>query len=166
MPPKRASSKPLEWISDCIGTTDATVTNGVIELGLRDDEVAEVWQIDSYISGGLAAGANDEVEYHKMISMDPDVIADPSVAANMEDLEIIMHHGLSMDRDLTTTGQSQGQRANHSIRRYNPPVLVGTDMGQVVKGDAAEVGAFWTTVYFTRRRANVSELNQILLKRR
>lgn len=164
---KRSSSKrPLEWALGCINTTDATVTNCRIELGLRDDEVAEVHKISTIIQGGLARGANDLTEYNMMLSMDPDISSDPSVAANHDDLEVFYEHVLELVVDLTVSGQSQGPVAIDCSENFDPPILVGTDVGMVVKGDAAEVGAFKARLYFTRRRANVMELNQILLKRK
>jgi hypothetical protein len=157
---------PLEWKMDTIETSDATVTNGRIALGLRDDQIAEVHKVHSYINGGLAAGVDDTTVFDMMLSMDPDIVADPSVPTNHEDLEIFFRHSLSLTRDLTTSGQSDIKNDSELISDFDPPVLVGTDVGQVVTGDAAIAGSFWTRVYFTRRKATAQELNQVLLKRR
>jgi len=51
------------------------------------------------------------------------------------------------------------------------PVLVGTDLGLgfyvvTVTGTLDAGSLAYAKVWFTRRKANVSELNQILLKRR
>lgn len=163
---KSSSKKPLEWQIGRVNTTDATVTNFRIELGLKDDEVAEIHKVDSNIFGRLTAGADDIVEYNMMLSMDPDIDASPAVAANHDDLEVFFEHFLHMDRDLTTTGQSQSLLSDHKVSDFKSPVLVGTDVGMVVIGDAAMIGAFWVRLYFTRRKASVTDLNQVLLKRR
>ena len=162
------SKKPLEWQFDHINTTDATVTNGRIELGLKDDEVAEVHRVDSHIgTSNIPDAANDDIKAYKMLSMDPDVASDPSVATNHEDLEIFFEHSQSMQQEVGAAGTAALNRGPVSKEaNFDPPILVGTDIGQVVKGDAAIPAEFWTRVYFTRRKANVSELNQILLKRR
>lgn len=160
------SKKPLEWVFDYENTTDDTVGTERIELGLKDDEVAEIHKIDSMIKGGLTAGADDVVSFDMMLSMDPNIASDPSAAGNHEDLEVFFENNLEMDRDLTTSGQSQGITNKHKISDFDPPILVGTDVGMVVKGDATVAGEFWTRLYFTRRKATVMELNQILLKRR
>ena len=168
MAPKRSSKKPLEWQCDIINTTDATLTNGRIELGLKDDEVAEVHRIDSHIGiGNIPDAANDDVACYMMMSMDPDVIADPAVAANHEDLEVFFEHAANWQQEVGAAGTAALNKGPLSKEaNFNPPILVGTDIGQVVKGDAAIAAEFWTRVYFTRRKATVMELNQILLKRR
>lgn len=162
----KKSKKPLEWKADTITTTDATVTNGRIALGLRDDEIAEIHKIHSWIIGGLVAGADDITNWGKNVSMDPDIIADPTIGDNAEDLEVFFMHYLAMHRDLTTSGQSEGKISDVIVTDFDPPILVGTDVGQVVRGDATVAGQFWTRIYFTRRKATAQELNQILLKRR
>lgn len=161
------NSKPLEWVFGYVDAApSAVVTNYRIELGLKDDEVAEIHKIDSSIDAGLTAGADDDVDVHMMLSMDPNVIADPAVTVNHDDLEIFYEHNSHQDRDLTTEGQSQGSLTTRKISDFKPPVLVGTDVGMVVHGDAAENVYFWVRLYFTRRRASVTDLNQVLLKRR
>lgn len=165
---KRNSKKPLEWVFGYVNTTNATVTNYRIELGLKDDEVAEIHKVDLSISlGTIPDAANDNVEAYAMLSMDPDVIADPSEAANHDDLEIFMEHEQGQQVEVGAAGTSALNRGPMSkISDFKPPVLVGTDVGMVVVGDAAVPIQFWVRVYFTRRKANVMELNQILLKRR
>ena len=162
------SKKPMEWQFDAINTDSAVVQNGRIELGLRDDEVAEVHRVDSSISvGNIPDAANDDIDVSMMLSMDPDIIADPAVAINHEDLEVFFEHGQVMQQEVGAAGTAALNRGPVSKAvNFNPPILVGTDIGQVVHGDADVCVEFWTRVYFTRRRANVAELNQILLKRR
>lgn len=167
MSTKRASQKPLEWKFAAVGTTDSTVTNEVIELGLRDDEVAEIWKIESMIDfGNIPDAANDEVQGDMALSMDPDVAADPSVAANQEDMEWFYFDRSNIQQEVGAAGTDIVEKARKHVSDFNPPVLVGTDVGMVVLGDDTVLCDFWVRVYFTRRRATVSELNQILLKRR
>jgi hypothetical protein len=168
MAAKRSSRKVLEWQCDCIGTTDATITNGRIDLGLRDDELAEIHRIDSHIGvGNIPDAANDEVSVYMMASMDPDVIADPSVAGSHEDLEVFFEHSQQMQQEVGAAGTAALNRGPTSkSANFDPPIIVATDLGQVVKGDAAVACEFWTRVYFTRRKGSPSEVGKILLKRR
>lgn len=159
--------KPLEWKMDTVNTTNATVTNGRIALGLRDDEIAEVHKIDSHIAfANIPDAANDTVVAYKALSMDPDVAEDPSVAANNEDLEKFLLHSYQVQQEIGAAGQSTLRLSDEQTHNYDPPILVGTDIGQVVIGDAAIAAEFWTRVFFTRRKATAAELNQVLLKRR
>lgn len=163
---KSSSKKPLEWVFGYVDTADDTVTNRRIELGLKDDEVAEIHKVDASIDCGLVDGADDDVDCNMMLSMDPDVDADPAVTDNHDDLEIFFDMKHHLDRDLTTEGQSQGNLVTQKMSDFKIPVIVGTDVGMVVHGDATETGYFWVRLYFTRRRASVMDLNQVLLKRR
>jgi len=165
---KNYSKKPLEWQFGYVNTTDGTVTNYRIELGLKDDEVAEIHKIDAKIGvGNIPDAANDDIEVFMMLSMDPDVAADPALAASHDDLEIFFEHEQAMQQEVGAAGQSALNRGPVAkVSDYKPPVLLGTDIGMSVHGDAAVACDFWTRVYFTRRKANVMELNQILLKRR
>jgi hypothetical protein len=164
----RNSNKPLEWQFGYINTTDATITNHRIELGLRDDEVAEIHKIDSSIApvGFTAGGADDVICQTMALSMDPDVGVDPAVAINNNDLEWFYLHKHDIQQELVTTGLGQVKLNDQKSEDYDPPILVGTDIGIVVHNDAAVNCESWARVYFTRRKANVQELNQILLKRR
>lgn len=161
------SRKPLEWKMDTVNTTNATVTNGRISLGLRDDEIAEIHKIDSHIAfGNIPDAANDTVVGYKALSMDPDVADDPSTAANNEDLEKFLLHSYQVQQEIGAAGTATLKLSDEQTHQYDPPILVGTDVGQVVVGDAAIPAEFWTRIFFTRRKANAQELNQILLKRR
>jgi len=165
---KRSSNKPLEWKFGYINTTDATVTNFRIVLGLKDDEVAEIHKVMSaIIPAGFAAGGADDTALASMaLSMDPDVIADPAAAANQEDLEWFYMHFNDQQIELTTDGAFWALLSNEKNVDFDPPVLVGTDVGMVVHNDADINCMTWVRLYFTRRKANVMELNQVLLKRR
>lgn len=161
------SRKPLEWKFTAIATVNATVANARIELGLRDDEVAEIHKIESLVSfANIPDAADDEVEANLALSMDPDVAADPSIAANNEDLEWFFFDRSNIQVEVGAAGVTVIEKARKHVMQYDPPVLVGTDVGMVAKGDAAIGCGFWVRLFFTRRRANVMELNQVLLKRR
>lgn len=163
------SGIPLEWKTDFVNTTDATVTRGEIDLDLLPDEIAEIHRIDSSIFiGNIPDAANDDIDARKMLSMDPDADDDPTVNANLEDLEVFFHHGYEVQQEVGAAG-SVALRNSDSKQLELPekyPILVGTNIAQVVKGDADVACEFITTVYFKRRKANATELNQILLKRR
>lgn len=164
---KKKTKRPLEWKMDIVNTTDATVTNGRIELGLRDDEIAEIHKIDSHLAfANIPDAANDSLAIYKMLSMDPDIVKDPSTGANNEDLEIFLQHSYQVQQEVGAAGTATLVLSNEQTHNYDPPILVGTDVGQSVKGDATIACEFWTRVFFTRRKATAAELNQILLKRR
>lgn len=163
---------PLEWKTDTITTSDATITAGEFDLDLMPDEIAEIRGIKSIINTlGVVRAVNDLAEFRKMLSMDPDADDDPLVEANLEDLEVFYVHALQMMSEwaeATETG-GLGLVTSHEDQMWFPPdapILLGTNFAQVVRGPA-DVAADWiTTVYFKRRGATASELNQILLKRR
>lgn len=162
------AKRPLEWVFGYINTTDDTLTNQRIELGLRDDEVAEIWKLDSQIDiGNIPDAANDDVVAHMLLSMDPDFVTDPTLAATHEDLEVLFEHHLHIQQEVGAAGTAIQRNSDHKVSDFAPyPVLVGTDLGMCVQNDADIPVDTWLRVYFTRRKATVSELNQILLKRR
>lgn len=163
----KRSKKPLEWKMDTITTADATVTNGRIALGLRDDEIAEIHKIVSTITyANIPDAADDALFATKALSMDPDVDGSPYVMANNEDLEWFLHHPFHVQQEVGAAGQTTLKLSDMKDIDFNPPILVGTDVGQIVIGDAAIGVDFLTRIYFTRRKATAAELNQILLKRR
>ena len=167
MAKRRAGKKPLEWVFAGKSTADATPVNERIELGLKDDEVAEIHKIESLVSfENIPDAANDECQASMALSMDPDVVADPSVAANNEDLEWFFFDRSNIQVEVGAAGATIIEKARKHSESYDPPVLVGTDVGMVVKGDAGIGCGFWCRLFFTRRKANVMELNQVLLKRR
>lgn len=164
------SGMPLEWKTDVIDTTDDTVTNGVIDLDLLPDEIAEVWAIDTHMSSFLTSDADDLVVLSMYLSMDPDASGTPGTVAVLEDLETFYSHQASFQNEFaeaTETGGAGNQPYdNKTLVLPVYPILIGTNPAQVVIGDASNNAEFITTIYFKRRRATASELNQILLKRR
>lgn len=168
MAQRSSYKRALEWVFGYVNTTDSTTTNQRIELGLRDDEVAEIWRVESLVDmNNIPDAANDEVKGHLMLSMDPDIESDPGVATNHEDLEVFYEHTYDVQQEVGAAGTATLVLTDRQSSDYYPyPVLVGTDVGMVVDGDADIGITFWSRLFFTRRRASVQELNQILLKRR
>ncbi len=168
MPRRRArSGNIMEWAFDSIITTDATVTNGSVDLDLLPDEIAEIWHINTIIEGSLANANDDGTAFQLMLSMDPNISADPSTVSNHDDLEVFYEHKWVLEKDLETSGMESHRCVDDKFVSFPiKPILVGTNVGVVVKGDADVGGVFYVRLYFTRRRATASELNQILLKRR
>lgn len=172
---KRSGKKPLEWVFNSVNTTTDTVVQDRIELGLKDDEVAQIHRIDSLLDYGklLDAGpADDSAMLNMMLSMDPDIniARDPAVAVNHEDLEVFFENQVGADLQSAAVGQSVDEKGNKTKSvAYDPPILVGTDVGHIAHCESTNnntIGQSWVRLYFTRRKANVMELNQILLKRR
>lgn len=166
-----ASSKPLEWkgFGRVVVATDAAPVNTRVELGLKDDEVAEIHKIEYALESILAAtttGARADL----CMSMDPDIDDAPMAVSTTEDLETFHSNSLIMnilqavaDLDEIYPG---GKFTEVS---YDPPIMVGTDVGissQFTWLTADGSGGLLGRLYFTRRKANVMELNQVLLKRR
>ena len=161
------ANKPLEWKMDTITTANATPVNGRIALGLRDNEIAEVHKIVSAITyANIPDAANDVLFATKALSMDPNVDASPFVMANNEDLEWFLHHPYHVQQEIGAAGQNSLVLSDIQNFDFKVPILVGTDIGQVVIGDATIGVDFITRVYFTRRKANAKDMNFILLKRR
>lgn len=161
------SKRPLEWKMDTIAVADATVTNGRIQLGLRDDEIAEIHKIDSTIAYANIPDAADDILFAtKALGMDPDMNDNPLVVANNEDLEKFHLHEYHIQQEIGAAGAMMTRLSDQKTDYYDPPLLVGTDIGSEVIGDPAVGVDFLTRVFFTRRKATAQELNQILLKRR
>lgn len=170
MSSKRSVAKnPLEWVTDSIITTDATVTNGRIQLRLDRDEIAEIKKIVVCIEPPWVTDtADDLVQVAYMASMDPDVIASPSVALNREDLEVFMSGVWTAAMQVGAAGQSiqAGKWRDELALPEGSPILVGSDIGWVVQGDPSISMEWAITTYFTRRRAKANEKFNVLLSRR
>lgn len=176
---KRARSHGvLEWkFKDTSVTTSNTDSQFDIDLDLMDDEVAEIHQIESKIV--LECGANTPTQDQEIVaalamSMDPDFDGIPTLTAatnELEDLEVFYDHQYvrRFDTEGTEANFQCWQESNEKHLDFNPPILVGTNIGCNARltNVPNEVDAYYgVRVYFTRRKANVAELNQILLKRR
>lgn len=163
--------KPLEWVGfgRVVIATDANPVNTRVELGLKDDEVAEIHKVEIE-SELLLVATTTGARVDLCLSMDPDIDDAPRSVSTTEDLETFHSHThiknpiqAIADVDTIYPGEKTLERT------YKPPVLVGTDVGLVSQFTwltADGTGALLGRLYFTRRKANVSELNQVLLKRR
>jgi len=163
----------LEWVANNPGTFAGGATTEEetdrLELGLRDDEIAEIHKIVLDINLVEDFDAAKTVALYAWISMDPDSA-----------------YGVNINRDLETIVSTQYSKTAEGILAgtetvidnektlnydFDPPVLVGTDLGMGLYGlasvgnlDAGSTAFF--RVFFTRRKATAAELNRILLKRR
>lgn len=182
MAQRRARSKmPLEWKADQLtAVTDDTNVNTAIDLDLLPDEVAEIHKIESKIvpyPTVAAAGTptqDQALSVSIALSMDPNFAGEPrllSAANELEDLEVFY------DQQYEGKFDTEGTEANFQFYKlsefkvvdYDPPILVGTNVGfsMTMSNTPDEFDAkALVRLYFTRRRASVTELNQILLKRR
>lgn len=170
---KRAVRKKpaIEYKTDFVNTTDATVTNGEFDLDLLPNELAEILGIKSIITGELTSAVIDQVQYRMYLSLDPDADDSPLVNANLEDAEIFYIHDFSMAADYAEATETGGYalKISDEDQMWFPtdiPMVVGTNFSQVVIGDAAEPGEFITTIYFRRRKASNLDIVNALLKRR
>ena len=165
------SKKPLEWsgMSRLVNIHDVNPVNRQINLALRDDEVAEIHKIEVLMELTLAnATTGARIDY--AMSMDPDIIREPTDDDVWEDLEVFHCGSYIKSPIIAIADVDEIDRDDKSEEiSYSPPILVGTNIGisnQVQFITAAGVGSLKVKVFFTRRKANVQELNQILLKRR
>lgn len=166
---RSVAKSPLEWVTDTIGTTDNVATNGRIELRLDRDEIAEVKKVVVSVEPPwILDAADDLVNAAYMVSMDPDVIANPLVTVNREDLEVFMSGVWNAAMQVGAAGQTiwAGKWRDDLALPEGSPVLVGSDIGWVVQGDVSLVMEWAVTVYFTRRRSKPNEKFNVLLSRR
>lgn len=165
------SKKPLEWSGKMrlVDATDANPVNSKINLALRDDEIAEIHKIETEFMLGIAA-ATTSARGDFVISMDPDTIQDPGEPVTFEDLEVFHSETrLRTPLQLVADIDELIDDVKSKDVDFKNPVLVGTNLGissQFTWLTADGVGWIKVKVFFTRRKANVQELNQILLKRR
>lgn len=132
-----------------------------IKLGLLDDEMAQIIQIDSSMTPSV------ETTYHDfggmLLSLDPDSDNDPLVdtGGGLDDLEVFYNHRFG---GIGSSGCEQ------KIENFDPPINVGTNIGMTLKVHEIQnnpVGVKATVaIYFKRVKASDVELAKILLKRR
>lgn len=169
MPARRSSIHPLEWITDQIAVTDASVTNGRIGLRLDRDEIAEIHKVIITIDPSLLDDAADDLtDFHWAMSLDPDIIGDPEAVGTIEDLEVFAHGTAAKAMRVGAAGQSvESQMMRFDVNFPDKhPVLAGSDIGWVVRGDASLAADFTVIVYMTRRKARSNEKFNVLLARR
>lgn len=167
------NNRVMEWVAASPGifaggAATEEETNR-LELGLRDDEIAEIHKIiiGSHIEEDFEAAKRIRVTY--WVSMDPDTV---HAASLLEDLETILLRIRSLSSKGIAVGVEDVQTEDDErVYTFETPLLVGTDLGIGMYGivDAGVLEADMTAqfrVFFTRRKANAAELNRILLKRR
>lgn len=172
MAAKGSYKRPLEWIYYGMPDNEggSAVRTDRIELGLKDDEVAELWEIQGSVQNPpLIEGSDIDRTVDIALSMDPDAQNDPSDNAQLDDLEIF--YSTFNDETMLSAAAADFFYMAHNRRAFKfkwfpYPVLLGTDVGLLSTCDADANYVVEVRLFFTRRRANVSELNQILLKRR
>ena len=163
--------KFLEWSGEMrlIEATDTDPVNSKINLALRDDEVAEVHKITTETMLGLAA-TTTMAKLDMALSMDPDIKDDPGEETTFEDLEVFhSEHRVRTPQQLVADIDEVVDDGQHRDLDFSPPLLLGTNIGissQCTWLTADGVASIRVKVYYTRRKANIAELNQILLKRR
>ena len=165
--------KVLEWVAGSPGVLAGGAgeeeETARLELGLRDDEVAEIHKV---IIGSQLREDFDAGKFITMalwLSMDPNSVY---AATIMKDLETILWSIRSVyGKGILVGVECVITEDKESVYTFEEPVLVGTDLGlgmncmaSVGNLDAGSTAQF--RVFFTRRKATVMELNQILLKRR
>jgi len=175
---RRVSRKlPLEWVSKWVDLpTKAVVYTDTLDLDLLPDEIAEIWNIDSYLAftTAAAAGVDDISTINSYLSMDPDADKAPSLSATVEDLEVFFQHPVTLMTVVEATSTSVQRYKDESQKGWKAvdgkPILVGTNVGVVASYDTSAdmftAATHLVRVFFSRRRATAPELNQILLKRR
>jgi hypothetical protein len=162
----------LEWKSKYQTTTGTTITqvNAAIDLNLKDDEIAEIHQIDSQISHGpVVDAADDALDIYTALSMDPDFDEATLAGTETEDLEVFFNHFYSENVQVGAAGLGMLQEGSTKVQYFDPPIKVGTNVGaDLVKGGSTQsLAAYWhVRLYFTRRKASKDEMIQTLLKRR
>jgi len=175
---RRVSRKlPLEWVGKYLALgTKATIYTAELDLDLLQDEIAEIWNIDANLGLVISAAAavDDLSTADAYLSMDPDADKGPDITSTYEDLETFFHQTLTVNTILDGAAASAQRHSAQTRKQWRAvdgkPILVGTNVAMVGEyNTSADVytGAEWQVrLYFSRRRATASELNQILLKRR
>lgn len=180
-----SSGKLLEMARETLTytlTTTSVTTLTTVDLDLLPDEIAEIRGVESIIQLPMVAEVDGDIQVASVLSTDPgtamgDLLSWVAAtrAAQYEDLEVFFV------QQARATGKAVGTAASYMIQEHvvydknfwfpeDRPYLVGSNIGwNVGAAESADVGNEINgilTVYFTRRRATVTELNQILLKRR
>lgn len=173
---RRSSKKVLEWIYKKVSGAKATVLTAELDLDLRDNQIAEIWSVESDMvyDTSAVAGVDDEVIGEAYLSTDPNAVADPTLDATEEDAEIFYNQELNITGilDGTATSFQTCESSQHQKWEAPPglPILVGTNVGMVFEWNTTNDlwgNATWAVrMYFTRRSASGLDLAHILLKRR
>lgn len=167
-----------EWIYNQGSlTASGTDIDFDLDLDLLPDEIAEIHEVESKISPDVSSDPTQDqtIGVAMALSMDPDFDDDPSIdegaSSVLNDLEIFYDHQYKgyFQTEGTEANFQYYQLSEEKHMRFDPPLLVGTNIGvsaslnNTTNEFDATVGA---RVYFTRRKATARELSQVLLKRR
>lgn len=174
---RRSSHAILEWIGVTnIGVADNTIERESIDLVLDDDEIAEIWKIDSdIVLSRVAVAANAAVLIDSSLYTDPTVSlsAAPSAENSYEDLEQIMLHTEHIVYEYAEATETGGvalkQAFNKVVSFQDHPVIVANNLAMLSRSVGTGITptcSFFMKIYFTRRRASEIELARTLLKRR
>ncbi len=176
MPRRRTrSGKIIEWVfNNMVMSTSGTAVSATLDLDLLPDEIAEIVKIDSTLAFEDNPEKVDSVNFIAMaLSMDPNYDDDPTpilASPSNTDLEVFYEHFWSVAAGVTSSGGHNQTYSHTKISDFFlDPILVGTNIGAraIFSATTATIDATAIVrVYFRRRRATASELNQILLKRR
>lgn len=167
----KKSKKFLEWagVARSISSTDAVPVNSKINLALRDDEVAEIHKIIITTTLGIAA-TSSLASLDFVLSMDPDCTDDPNGITTFQDMEVFhSEHRIRDPKQAVADIDELIDDDKQNDLNFSPPLLLGTNIGMSSVADwltADGTASIRVKVYYTRRKANIAELNQILLKRR
>ena len=165
----------LETIAlDIAKAAGSAITLEPVNFQLDDDEVAEIWCIDSDIVLDVpAAIVDDTVLVSMALVTDPSfsVANAPMAEAVFEDVETLFSHQASLDIDANATAGLVDQNIKQPFSKQlnlmgGIPLLAATSMGILTSSDAGIAVDFNVRIYFTRRKAGKEELVRTLLKRR
>jgi len=171
------SKMPVEWVHQQLNapTTGVSVQSS-LDLDLMQDEVAEIHKIIGMMRfpSGTVPNADEVESIFGLLSMDPNVslLLDPGGVDPLADLETLWFQQWHREIEAVGTPADEmhfgacGETQQSDFGAH--PVIVGTNVGMLLRFSSTTEGdAKWDVkIYFTRRRASVMELNQILLKRR
>lgn len=172
---QRTGTKPLEWIGvDVSKAAGGATTLEAVNFNLDDDEVAEIWLIDSEIIPDVPATlVSDAVAVSSALVLDPSYPTGnaPVSEAVYEDLETLFTHVCDYVIDAHDTAASVDMlflnRWNKQLNLMGGvPILSATNLGYLTTADAGIAIDFDIRVYFTRKKATDIELARTLLKRR
>lgn len=169
------NGKPLEWMTIAMFAKTARERE-VMDLKLCDDEVAEVWKVESWLNMNLTAddlAADTDHEYGLIVSMDPSVTTAVGALseAQVEDLETFFTHQVHQYTEATGSPASvETVKVNdyHQTSWSPQPVLLGTNPAVVLEAEAGAADSVdcIVRIWFTRKKAGRDDLARILLKRR
>jgi len=166
-----SGGSPLEWVAVRVSRSAEAqaAAREAIDLNLDDDEVAEIWQIDSDIQ--FATGnpsADQQADAEMALVMDPSYQTSiiPTSEALYEDLECFFTHFSQMDNELTTSGKTVIDENINKHVDFAKPILLATNPAMITVSDAACALLYFCRLYFTRKKAGRDDLTRILLKRR